>query len=132
MTIILLAASGLGLLALALLSLFYVQRVSRSGAPTPNWRRLRLIALLSGIVFAAASMFFSYPFPDREGRPAAAMGIPFFMGYIDHGGERHYDFLSAPGVALNLAFWSLLPQIPLALIARRHRARTPRRDGSET
>lgn len=131
MTIFMLAVFGLVVLALALASLFYVQRVSRTGMRLPNWKRGRRIALAAGLVLAVTSMFFSYPFPDREGRPAAAMGVPFFMGYIDHVGQRHYGLLSAPGIALNLAFWCLLPQIPLALLARRHRAETSRREGRE-
>lgn len=132
MTIILLAVFGLGLLAVALASFFYAQRMSRREALPPNWKLMRLIAFGAGVVLAAASMFFAYPFPDREGRPAAAMGVPFFMGYIDHLGQRHYGFLAAPGIALNLTLWCLLPQIPLALIGRRHRGQPPRGEERES
>jgi hypothetical protein len=126
-TILILAIVGLVLLSVSLASLFYVQRVSRHGIRIAYWKRARRIAAAAGIALAAASMFFSYPLQDRDGTPAAGvMGIPFLMGYVDPAGQPDYGSLSAPGVVLNLAFWCLLPQIALALLAHRNRARPAR------
>jgi hypothetical protein len=128
-TILILAMVGLVLLSISLAALFYVQRVSRHGIRTANWKRARRIAAAAGIALAAASMFFTYPLQDPEGAPAAGvMGIPFLMGYVDHVGQRDYGSLSAPGIVLNLAFWCLLPQIALAVVARCNRARPARLD----
>jgi hypothetical protein len=76
------------------------------------------VAYGAGAALALASWFaresLAYAGEGPAG-PGTVIGVPFFIAFVDAGGQGGITFLTAPLALANAAFWFLLPQCALAL-----------------
>ena len=120
---LILAFASLGLIGiiLGIWSWRYVSHSARS-ALQPQWKRLRLGALIVGLALALASIFLvsalGYPVSTEDG-PGRIVGWPFFVAFFDSSGRDYVGFITYVGGLGNFVFWFLVPQFFLAAYVRR-------------
>ena len=120
---LILVFAGVGLVGIVL-GIKAWRYASRSSAhsPQPQWKWIRLVALIVGVALAIASFRFvtilGYPISTPDG-PGRIVGWPFFVAYFDSAGRDYVGLLTYVGALGNFVFWLLVPQFLLAAYARR-------------
>ena len=112
---ILLAIGGFGLLAWEIWSFIFFRRELKTGRLSRPWRRRRIIAFVIGVLIVLTIPWQAYPLGD-----GTAAGIPFFAAWFDAKGRDFTGAITLPALLGNLAVWLFLPQLVLALVARKH------------
>lgn len=116
----------LGILSLILgfWSILYVNKFIKSGHAFPNWKKLRVIVLLIGLILGMLSwpgtFFMGYPL-SFGGETIRVVGIPFMAAYFDSSGHDYVGFLTPLSVFGNGIFWFFLPHIFFAIYTKKCR-----------
>ena len=112
---------GILSLILGFWSILYVNRFIKSGHAFPNWKKLRAIVLLIGLILGVLSwpgtFFMGYPL-SSGGETVRVVGIPFIVAYFDSNGRDYVGSLTLLSVIGNVAFWFLFPHIFFAIITK--------------
>jgi hypothetical protein len=120
--IVVMAIVGLAGLVAGVFALRTAARVSRSTELPPHWRRGRITAIVIGAILGAASwpltFWMGYPLATPEGT-ARIVGIPFFVAFFDSAGRDYVGPITLVGCLANCAFWFMVPQVFVAIKARR-------------
>ncbi len=86
MRIIILALLGIAGIILGVVSLFWAKSVELSKFAPRHWKRMRVIALLIGILIGVASWpatyFMGYPYA-HEKEAGRVVGLPIVVAYFD-------------------------------------------------
>jgi hypothetical protein len=120
------AVVGLVGLAVGVFALRSIAKTSRLVELPPHWRRLRLGAVILGIILGLASwpltFWMGYPVATPEGQ-ARAVGLPFFAAFFDSAGRDYVGPVTFVSCVANSLFWFLVPQLFVAASGRRWRRR---------
>jgi hypothetical protein len=120
MIIIILAIVGLLGMIIGIMSLFWAKTLGKSETAPKNWKRLRIIVLVIGILVGLASWpgtyFMGYPYKgEKETDTGRIVGIPIMVAYFDSEGRDYVGPFTMPGVVGNFIFWSFLPHTILVM-----------------
>ena len=115
----------LGILSLILgfWSILYVNRFIKSGHAFPDWKKLRVIVLLIGLIVGVLSWpgtFFMRYHLSSGGETVRVVGVPFIAAYFDSNGHDYVGFLTLLSVFGNGIFWFLLPHIFFAIYTKKN------------
>ena len=88
MIIIILAIVGLAGILLGIISLFWANSLAKSEGAPKNWRRMRIIALVIGVLIGAASWpgtyFMGYAYKGEKATDnGRVVGLPIMVAYFD-------------------------------------------------
>ena len=120
MIIIILAIVGLVGIALGIISLFWAKSLGRSEGAPKNWKRMRIIALVIGILIGVASWpgtyFMGYPYKGEKATDnGRVVGLPIMVAYFDSEGRDYVGPFTMPAALGNSIFWFFLPHIILVM-----------------
>src|SRR3990172_2293950 len=121
MKIYTLSTIGLIGIIVGVMSFRYVGRINRCDNPPPHWNMFRVISHIFGFFIAVGTWwgtyYMSYPYAAPDG-PGWALGIPFFVAYVDSAGHDHVGATTFFGAIGNTIFWFLLPSLLLAVYGK--------------
>jgi len=118
MLILVLAALGLLLLVIGVLSVRYVFKAQRTGHIPPRWGVLRAVVIGTSLSLAPISLFARYPYRDSEGKLGHVIGLPFLAAYFDSAGHDYVGGITLFATVGNAVVWLLIPWILLAVYVR--------------
>jgi hypothetical protein len=120
MIIIILAIVGLAGIIVGIVSLFWAKSLSKSEREPKKWKRIRIIALLLGILIGVGSWpgtyFMGYPYKgEKATETGRVVGLPMMVAYFDSEGRDYVGPFTMPAVVGNSIFWFFLPHIILVM-----------------
>jgi len=118
MIIIILAIVGLAGVILGIVSLFWAKSLAKSEREPKKWKRMRIIALLLGILIGVGSWpgtyFMGYPYKgEKSTETGRVVGLPIMVAYFDSEGSDYIAPFAMPAVVGNAVFWFFLPHVIL-------------------